>query len=107
MNRRNFLSLLTAGVAGIALDQAIPLGRVWSFPKKIVVPTSLYWQPYLESLGAYTERMDVEWHKRFTIGSTLRVRYPQRFIIRDSIFDPVTSCETITLIPADLPPDRQ
>ena len=38
MNRRNFLSLLTAGVAGIALDQAIPLGRVWSFPKKIIIP---------------------------------------------------------------------
>ena len=38
MNRRHFLSLLTAGVAGIALDQAIPLGRVWSFPKKIVIP---------------------------------------------------------------------
>ncbi len=37
MNRRNFLSLFTAGVAGIALDQAIPLGRVWSFPKKILV----------------------------------------------------------------------
>jgi hypothetical protein len=32
MNRRNFLSLVSAGIAGIALDQAIPLGRVWSFP---------------------------------------------------------------------------
>ena len=38
MNRRNFLSLFSAGVAGIALEQAIPLGRVWSFPKEIVVP---------------------------------------------------------------------
>lgn len=38
MNRRNFLSLLSAGIAGIALEQAIPLGRVWSFPKEIVVP---------------------------------------------------------------------
>ena len=37
MNRRNFLSLFSAGVAGIALEQAIPLGRVWSFPKKIVI----------------------------------------------------------------------
>ena len=37
MNRRNFLSLFSAGVAGIALEQAIPLGRVWSFPKEIVV----------------------------------------------------------------------
>ncbi len=38
MNRRNFLSLISAGVAGIALEQAIPLGRVWSFPKEIVIP---------------------------------------------------------------------
>jgi hypothetical protein len=37
MNRRNFLSLFSAGVAGLALEQAIPLGRVWSFPKKIVI----------------------------------------------------------------------
>jgi hypothetical protein len=36
MNRRGFLGLFTAGVAGIALEQAIPLGRVWSFPSKIV-----------------------------------------------------------------------
>lgn len=38
MNRRNFFSLFSAGVAGIALEQAIPLGRVWSFPKKIKIP---------------------------------------------------------------------
>ena len=37
MNRRNFLGLFSAGVAGIALKQAIPLGRVWSFPSKIVI----------------------------------------------------------------------
>jgi hypothetical protein len=32
------MQFLGAGVAGIALEQAIPLGRVWSFPKEIVVP---------------------------------------------------------------------
>jgi hypothetical protein len=41
MERRRFLSLLTAGVAGIALDQAIPLGRVWSFPSKITLASTL------------------------------------------------------------------
>jgi hypothetical protein len=39
MNRRNFLSLFGAGVAGIALEQAIPFARVWSFPTEIVVPS--------------------------------------------------------------------
>jgi hypothetical protein len=37
MDRRRFLSLFGVGVAGLALDQAIPLGRVWSFPKEIVI----------------------------------------------------------------------
>ena len=41
MNRRNFLSLFSAGVASIALEQAIPLGRVWSFPKEIVVGSNM------------------------------------------------------------------
>lgn len=37
MNRRRFLSLAGLSLGGIALTQAIPLGRVWSFPKKIVI----------------------------------------------------------------------
>lgn len=35
MERRNFLKSLGAMIAGVALEQAIPLGRVWSFPKEI------------------------------------------------------------------------
>ena len=38
MNRRNFLTRLGLVAAGLALDQAIPFNRVWSFPKEIVVP---------------------------------------------------------------------
>lgn len=40
MNRRGFLKLMGGVVGGIALEQAIPLGRVWSFPKRIVVGPS-------------------------------------------------------------------
>lgn len=36
MNRRNFLSGLGALVGGLALEQAVPLGRVWSFPTDLV-----------------------------------------------------------------------
>jgi len=32
------MGLLGVGLGGIALEQAIPFGRVWSFPSKIVVP---------------------------------------------------------------------
>src|SRR5260221_4777127 len=41
MNRRGFLSLFGLGVPGIALEQAIPLGRVWSFPTEIVIAEPL------------------------------------------------------------------
>ncbi len=41
MERRNFLRVLGFGVAGIAQEQAIPLGRVWSFPSEIVIPQKL------------------------------------------------------------------
>jgi hypothetical protein len=37
MNRRSFLGLLGGTVAGLALEQAVPLGRVWSFPSKIII----------------------------------------------------------------------
>lgn len=35
MDRRGFLKLFGMGVGGVAIGQAIPFGRVWSFPKKI------------------------------------------------------------------------
>jgi hypothetical protein len=35
MERRRFISGLSTLVAGIALEKAIPFGRVWSFPKEI------------------------------------------------------------------------
>lgn len=38
MNRRGFLSALGALVGGLVIEQAIPLGRIWSFPSKIVIP---------------------------------------------------------------------
>jgi hypothetical protein len=38
MNRRRFLQMLGLGVTGLAVEQAIPFGRVWSFPKEIFIP---------------------------------------------------------------------
>lgn len=40
LDRRGFLRGLGMAVAGLALEQAIPLGRVWSFPSNIVVPAN-------------------------------------------------------------------
>lgn len=42
MNRRGFLSGMGAIVGGLAIEQAIPLGRVWSFPTEIKTPYRSY-----------------------------------------------------------------
>lgn len=55
--------MLGAGVAGIALEQAIPFSRVWSFPKKIVVP---------EYAGFDVGRLDIRVPQRFLITEGLR-----------------------------------
>ena len=42
MNRRGFLAFLPALVGGVAVSQAIPFNRVWSFPSKIVLSKPKY-----------------------------------------------------------------
>lgn len=90
MDRRRFLSFLTAGVAGIVLEQAIPLGRVWSFPKKIVVPDS----------GVLGRAFGFDWVEEVNVGSHLAMRFPQRFIVRDYIgdFSQSEKYKTVTLL---------
>ena len=93
MNRRNFLSLFSAGVAGIALEQAIPLGRVWSFPKEIVVPTGNVFLRTdwitMETLRILKRNLDAgffvtDWEKDFkadfAIGRSIQIELPQRFL---------------------------
>ena len=105
MNRRGFLGLLGAAIAGIAVDQAIPLGRVWSFPKEIAVPkftvpaagnqflnveyiTAEALERLRESLNV-AEYFDPSWEKRFAMGQTIHVRMPQRFQVYEitHVFD--------------------
>lgn len=38
MNRRNFLQGIAVMFAAQAAERVIPFGRVWSFPKQIVIP---------------------------------------------------------------------
>ena len=96
MDRRGFLKLFTAGVAGIALEQAIPLGRVWSFPKEIVIAPcagnaflNVEWIT-METLRTLKRNLvdadyfSTGWEKDFTrefaIGEVVQVKFPQRFI---------------------------
>lgn len=92
MNRRNFLSLFGAGVAGIAIEQAIPLGRVWSFPKEILIASSVEFgwvtKETLDILkrNLFVAQIFKEWHpywesdRHHLGGAVFKVRYPQQFL---------------------------
>ena len=91
MDRRGFFKLFGLGVAGIALEQAIPLGRVWSFPTEIIVPgnqiltTQMFTREALRILQnnlllTHVIQEDFrEFEKKFAVGRTLQFRAPQRF----------------------------
>lgn len=61
MNRRGFLSFLGAALAGAAVDQVIPLGRVWSFPKEIVIAPPAIAEFLVPSAGAGLPFFTTEW----------------------------------------------
>lgn len=73
MDRRRFFSLLGLGIAGIALEQAIPLGRVWSFPKKIVIAADFGFRNSVTVVE--------EFRNLFPVGSLISVRIPQRYVV--------------------------
>jgi hypothetical protein len=95
MDRRGFLKMLGLGAGALALEQAIPLGRVWSFPKEIVVAprlentfltveyvTAEYLRVLEASLRLYGYRY-WEWQRKSP--ATLFVKDPQRFQVGDRI----------------------
>jgi hypothetical protein len=59
MDRRRFIKLLGMGAIGVTLGEAIPFNRVWSFPKKLVIPCrfdgTLEWIT-MESLALLKEK---------------------------------------------------
>jgi hypothetical protein len=86
MNRRGFLAGLLGAVGGIVLEEAIPLGRVWS-PSKIWVYdiSQGLWHErgyFLAATGNYLIPTGQLLPK--PVGTTIKVRFPQRFVIRDS-----------------------
>jgi hypothetical protein len=86
MDRRGFLKWFSAGVAGIALEQAIPLGRVWSFPSKIVLPQNPVLLCNFLPITWYTRESLYQLFKRtyeldgtVRVGSNILIRFPQRY----------------------------
>ena len=67
MNRRNFISGLTALIGAQALEQ-IPGNRVWSFPSKIVIK-----RPVLREIHAGPGRIDMLNVMRFHPGMLVDV----------------------------------
>jgi hypothetical protein len=73
MDRRKFLAMGAALVGGIALEQAIPFNRVWSFPKEIKLCqhypgsgiTEEDHQILLEIIRKYRSGMDAHWREHY------------------------------------------
>ena len=73
MDRRRFFRLLSSGVTGIALQEAIPLNRVWSFPSKIVIPP----------MGGVPLPLEKDpLHYAFLVGNDRAVRVPARYVFQ-------------------------
>ena len=84
--------MLGIGVAGVALEQAIPFGRVWSFPKEIIIPSISEANNFLTiewvtaevlrilvnnlQMTQYFVNWDEPFIKNFAIGQRMRVRFP-------------------------------
>ena len=90
MNRRSFLGLLGAAIAGVAVEQVIPFGRIWSFPKEIVIAPadtflatdwiSMKTLMVLREKLVIAEAFDVDWGKgfaqQFQVGSIVKIKTP-------------------------------
>lgn len=75
MNRRELFKSLGLTLGGIALEQAIPLNRVWSFPSKIVVSAPQIklispWRP--AGISAGTNFLTMEWVSLQALGKLNR-----------------------------------
>lgn len=98
-SRRGFLRNIGFGIGGIALEQAVPLGRVWSFPKTITLSTSEridqilieHWKPHIMRLYERDAVLYAEFMsgKGYIVGSAL---------IRS--VDPADNIITLDSIPA-------
>ncbi len=92
MNRRSFLAGLGALIGGIAIEEAIPFGRVWSFPKSIVIakPANSLLNiemVTLEALKILARNLQSvtmfiqEQDRDFAVGGTMNIRTPARYSI--------------------------
>jgi hypothetical protein len=87
MNRRGFLKGIGLVIGGIALEQAVPLGRVWSFPAKIVplnIARDLYVPVHPDGLAQWPDRLTVEDLRRAR--ATLLQNMP---LIQQCFYNPV------------------
>lgn len=84
MDRRGFLKMFSAGAAGLALEQAIPFGRVWSFPSKIVIPTLSLGELESRYLAPAVATWAAQMGERFAIGDIVTMPAfadPDRYVV--------------------------
>jgi hypothetical protein len=89
MDRRQFLRGFGALIGGIALEQAIPFGRVWSFPS-VIQPRAMpsYWaelpaviEPHMLRLldSRFVLRKVIQTPRQLYRGRCVTIRLPHRY----------------------------
>lgn len=94
MNRRSFLALLGAVLGGVALEQAIPLGRVWSFPSKLALPLDVFDELYVAPAA---KQLTTEWITEETLRLLKRNLTMYQLGVKDFYDIPVNLGDQITL----------
>jgi hypothetical protein len=78
MNRRGFLGGMAALIGGLALEQAIPFGRVWLFPSEITVNRNVILTPDM-----ITREVLRILHEKMRFMGTIDRRYDLKFAASD------------------------
>jgi hypothetical protein len=98
LDRRGFLKLFGGAAAAAVAAPLIPFNRLWSFPTNIVIPE--VGELIFGGMDFVWDGYEREFAQSFKIGTPIRVRLPQRFIVRDYIgdFSQPEKYKTVTLL---------
>jgi hypothetical protein len=85
VERRRFLKLFGLGLAGAAIAETIPLGRVWSFPKEIVITDPALDFDYVTREVLRVLKENLRLADASPLVSEAHFRIPQRWYVREYV----------------------
>lgn len=85
MNRRSFLTGLASLIGGVAVAEAIPFNRVWSFPSNIIIPEIRYQQAFDNAVVWYNQEALAMLARNLTLDKHFANCFPKQFIVGSSL----------------------